>query len=64
LLRALNQLWERAPGAVLLDGADIHGLDVLALRCRVGMVFQLPAMFDGRCVRALVSEAHHRNDLF
>ncbi|KAL6873857.1 hypothetical protein ACP4OV_013939 [Aristida adscensionis] len=47
LLRALNRLWEPAPGAVLLDGADIRGLDVLALRRKVGMLFQLPAMFDG-----------------
>ncbi|OEL18091.1 Protein STAR1, partial [Dichanthelium oligosanthes] len=47
LLRALNRLWEPAPGAVLLDGVDICGLDVLALRRKVGMLFQLPAMFDG-----------------
>ncbi|XP_020162696.1 protein STAR1-like [Aegilops tauschii subsp. strangulata] len=47
LLRALNRLWEPAPGAVALDGADICGIDVLALRRRVGMLFQLPAMFDG-----------------
>ncbi|KAM3231367.1 hypothetical protein ACQJBY_061504 [Aegilops geniculata] len=47
LLRALNRLWEPAPGAVTLDGADIRGLDVLALRRRVGMLFQLPAMFHG-----------------
>uniref|UniRef100_R7WA37 ABC transporter domain-containing protein n=1 Tax=Aegilops tauschii TaxID=37682 RepID=R7WA37_AEGTA len=37
-----------APGAVTLDGADICGLDVLALRRRVGMLFQLPAMFHAR----------------
>ena len=47
LLRALNRLWEPAPGAVLLDGADICGLDVRALRRRVGMLFQQPAMFEG-----------------
>ncbi|RLN13160.1 protein STAR1-like [Panicum miliaceum] len=47
LLRALNRLWEPAPGAVLLDGADIRGIDVLALRRKVGMLFQLPAMFEG-----------------
>ena len=49
LLRALNRLWEPAPGAVLLDGADIRGIDVLALRRRVGMLFQQPAMFEGTC---------------
>jgi hypothetical protein len=47
LLRALNRLWEPAPGAVTLDGADICGIDVLTLRRKVGMLFQLPAMFDG-----------------
>jgi ABC-type multidrug transport system fused ATPase/permease subunit len=47
LLRALNRLWEPAPGAVLLDGADICAIDVLTLRRKVGMLFQLPAMFDG-----------------
>ncbi|TVU07764.1 hypothetical protein EJB05_41133 [Eragrostis curvula] len=47
LLRALNRLWEPAPGAVFLDGADICAIDVLALRRKVGMLFQLPAMFDG-----------------
>jgi ABC-type oligopeptide transport system ATPase subunit len=51
LLRALNRLWEPAPGAVLLDGVDICGIDVLALRRKVGMLFQLPAMFDGKYVR-------------
>ncbi|CAN6176957.1 unnamed protein product [Urochloa humidicola] len=47
LLRALNRLWEPAAGTVFLDGADICGLDVRALRRRVGMLFQQPAMFDG-----------------
>ncbi|XP_066372835.1 protein STAR1-like [Miscanthus floridulus] len=47
LLRALNRLWEPAPGAVFLDGADVCGLDVRALRRKVGMLFQQPAMFDG-----------------
>ncbi|RLN11312.1 protein STAR1-like [Panicum miliaceum] len=47
LLRALNRLWEPAPGAVLLDGADVCGLDVCVLRRRVDMLFQQPAMFVG-----------------
>ncbi|TVU07771.1 hypothetical protein EJB05_41140, partial [Eragrostis curvula] len=51
LLRALNRLWEPAPGTVFLDGADICGLDVLALRRKVGMLFQQPAMFDGQFIR-------------
>ncbi|KAJ0985104.1 hypothetical protein J5N97_003460 [Dioscorea zingiberensis] len=47
LLRALNRLWEPSAGAVFLDGDDISRLDVLSLRRRVGMLFQLPALFDG-----------------
>ena len=47
LLRALNRLWEPKRGVVTLDGADIHDIDVLELRRKVGMLFQLPAMFDG-----------------
>jgi ABC-type methionine transport system ATPase subunit len=47
LLRCLNRLENPAPGAVFLDGEDVTTLDVLALRRRVGMVFQQPAMFPG-----------------
>ncbi|KAJ3696235.1 hypothetical protein LUZ60_001612 [Juncus effusus] len=47
LLRALNRLWEPTPGSVFLDGEDICNIDVLSLRRKVGMLFQLPAMFDG-----------------
>lgn len=46
-LRALNRLWEPPSNSVFLDGKDICSLDVLALRRRVGMLFQLPAMFEG-----------------
>ncbi|KAK4410679.1 ABC transporter I family member 17 [Sesamum angolense] len=46
-LRALNRLWEPASASVFLDGVDICQLDVLHLRRRVGMLFQLPVMFEG-----------------
>jgi len=44
-LRTLNRMYEtvrhaRAEGRVLLDGEDILAMDVVALRRRVGMVFQ------------------------
>lgn len=44
-LRILNRMHEtvkssRAVGKILLDGEDIFGVDVAALRRRVGMVFQ------------------------
>jgi ABC-type phosphate transport system ATPase subunit len=46
-LRCLNRLWEPPSGTVFLDGADITSLDVLALRRRVGMLFQSAALFEG-----------------
>ncbi|XP_057486109.1 ABC transporter I family member 17-like isoform X2 [Actinidia eriantha] len=47
LLRALNRLWEPPPHTVFLDGHDICGIDVLTLRRKVGMLFQIPALFEG-----------------
>jgi phosphate transport system ATP-binding protein len=51
-LRALNRMNDiidgaRTEGRVLLDGEDIYGpeVDVVALRRRVGMVFQRPNPF-------------------
>lgn len=45
LLRAINRLIEPTAGEVYLDGEPTGGMDPLALRRRVGMVFQLPALF-------------------
>lgn len=50
LLRTLNRMHEtlrhtRLEGEITLDGANICGLDVTALRRRVGMVFQKPNPF-------------------
>lgn len=47
LLRALNRLWEPPSASVFLDARDICHLDVLSLRRKVGMLFQLPALFEG-----------------
>ncbi len=47
LLRCLNRLTEPAPQTIFLDGEEITSLDVLALRRKVGMVFQSPALFPG-----------------
>lgn len=46
-LRALNRLWEPPAESVFVDGEDVTSLDVISLRRRVGMLFQLPALFDG-----------------
>src|SRR5580700_6875870 len=49
-LRTLNRMNEtirntRVQGEILLDGQQIHQLDVVGLRRRVGMVFQRPNPF-------------------
>ncbi len=49
-LRCLNRLHEETPGAriagaIRLDGEEIHGIDPVGLRCRVGLVFQRPTPF-------------------
>lgn len=46
-LRALNRLWEPPKNTVFLDGTDICDVDVLSLRRKVGMLFQLPVLFEG-----------------
>ncbi len=45
LLRAINRLIEPTAGEVYLDGEPTSGMNPLELRRRVGMVFQLPALF-------------------
>lgn len=47
LLRCCNRLEVPAEGSVLLDGHDLGVMDPLALRRRVGMVFQRPTPFPG-----------------
>lgn len=54
-LRALNRLWEPPAGSVFLDGQDIVNLDVLGLRRKVGMLFQIPVLFEGATPFSLVS---------
>lgn len=45
LLSLLNRLDEPSAGEILLDGTPITQLEVVNLRRRVGMVFQVPALF-------------------
>ncbi|MBA3426147.1 MAG: ATP-binding cassette domain-containing protein [Actinomycetota bacterium] len=45
LLRAINRLIEPSSGEVYLEGVPTGSLDPLELRRRVGMVFQIPALF-------------------
>jgi ABC-type methionine transport system ATPase subunit len=54
LLRTINRLIELSSGEVYLDGEPTSGLDVLELRRRVGMVFQIPALFGGSVEQAVL----------
>ncbi len=47
MLRLCNRLEVPSGGRVLFRGQDVAGLDPLALRRRVGMVFQRPTPFAG-----------------
>lgn len=47
LLRCCNRLDAPTGGAIRLRGIDVATLDPLALRRRVGMVFQAPTAFPG-----------------
>lgn len=44
LLRCLNRLDTADAGEVFLGGQDVKAMDVLELRRRMGMVFQVPAL--------------------
>ncbi len=54
LLRAINRLIEPSSGEVYLDGEPTRSLDPLELRRRVGMVFQIPALFGGSVEEAVL----------
>jgi len=54
LLRAINRLIEPTSGEVFLDGKPASGLDPLQVRRRVGMVFQIPALFGGSVEEAVL----------
>jgi ABC-type methionine transport system ATPase subunit len=54
LLRTINRLIEPSSGEVYLDGEPTSGLNPLDLRRRVGMVFQIPALFGGSVEEAVL----------
>ena len=54
LLRAINRLIEPTSGEVYLDGEPTSRLNPLELRRRVGMVFQVPALFGGSVTEAVL----------
>jgi ABC-type methionine transport system ATPase subunit len=62
LLRAINRLIEPTSGEVFLDGEPTSGLDPLELRRRVGMVFQIPALFGNSVKDAVLYGARLSNE--
>jgi putative ABC transport system ATP-binding protein len=53
MLRLCNRLIVPTAGSVSFRGDDVAALDPLALRRRVGMVFQRPTLFDGTVLENL-----------
>ena len=58
LLRAINRLIEPDAGEVYLDGMPTSEMNPLVLRRRVGMVFQLPALFGATVEEATLYGAY------
>jgi ABC-type methionine transport system ATPase subunit len=54
LLRAINRLIEPSTGEIYLNGEPTSSLDPLELRRRVGIVFQIPALFGGSVEEAVL----------
>ena len=54
LLRTINRLVEPTAGEIFLDGAPTSEMNPLELRRRVGMVFQLPALFGASVADAVL----------
>lgn len=46
ILRLINRLEDPDSGTIYLSSQPIHLMDVVSLRRKVGIVFQLPALFD------------------
>ena len=54
LLRTINRLVEPTAGEIFLDGTPTREMNPLELRRRVGMVFQLPALFGASVADAVL----------
>jgi putative ABC transport system ATP-binding protein len=62
LVRLINRLDDPTAGRILLDGADIAGLDPLLLRRKVAMVQQRPFMFPGTLLHNLQRPLVYRKE--
>ena len=62
LLRLLNRLEDFSDGSVFLDGQNIKEMDVIALRRKVGLVFQVPILFDDTVERNILFSLQIRKE--
>jgi len=62
LIRLINRLDDPTAGRILLDGADIAGLDPLLLRRKVAMMLQRPFMFPGTLLHNLQRPLAYRKE--
>jgi putative ABC transport system ATP-binding protein len=54
LLRLLNRLEDLSFGFIFLDGQNTKDMDVISLRRKVGLVFQVPILFDDTVERNIL----------
>jgi len=63
LLRLLNRLENFSDGSIFLDGQNIEEMDVVALRRKVGLVFQVPILFDDTVERNILFSLKVRREI-
>jgi phosphate transport system ATP-binding protein len=68
LIRCINRMHELTPGAtvsgkILLDGEDIHALDAIIVRRKIGMVFQRPNPFPTMSIYDNVAAGYNLNGI-
>ena len=54
LLRLVNRLEDFSEGSIFLDGQNTKDIDVVSLRRKVGLVFQVPILFDDTVERNIL----------
>jgi ABC-type methionine transport system ATPase subunit len=62
LLRLLNRLEDFSEGSIFLDGESIKQMDVISLRKRVGLVFQVPILFDDTVEKNILFSVKTKKD--
>jgi putative ABC transport system ATP-binding protein len=60
LLRLLNRMDDPTTGDITFDGSRLKDIPVLVLRKKVGMVFQIPVIFEGTVKDNLLVPYHLR----